>query len=253
MSRKKETSSTTAGKVFPTRLRELMEEKNENQQVLADALGVQRQTISNYANGQSDPNWEMIIKICTHYKVSADWMLGLTDIQTDNHDVKSICEYTGLPVNVVELLHFYADIYLENNKLENRFLQRFLTSFLDKESINDIVQNLISASSAYAIFNRAKLDDTLAADIEALNTNAMAMLDGSMVFSINPWEAGKFYKYKAIEGTKRNCEAVIDEIVQELWLQRLRGILPDELITQESIEKANEEIMSYAIKQKKDN
>lgn len=83
-------------KAFPTALRQIMQEHGTTQEELAAALGVKRQTISGYADGSSSPNWEGIAAIAQYFDVSADWLLGASDVRTTQADIKAICEYTGL-------------------------------------------------------------------------------------------------------------------------------------------------------------
>ena len=44
------------------------------------------------------------------YGVSADWLLGLTDVRTPDSSVRNICQYTGLNENAVKTLGGWADL-----------------------------------------------------------------------------------------------------------------------------------------------
>lgn len=143
MARKKVLSFETSQKVFPMRLTSLMAERNINQPQLADVLGVRRQTISNYANGQSSPDWETLVKIALFFNVSADYLLGLREDPTTDRDVQFVSDYTGLPGDAIEKLHSFAHWrkdkygarYLENF---GRFVMVFYDSFLDTlENLRD--------------------------------------------------------------------------------------------------------------------
>ena len=72
-------------KIFPTRLRELMKERHENQQALANVLGKQRQTISLYVTGSSNPDYETLKQIAEHYQVTSDWLIGMPSISKHGH------------------------------------------------------------------------------------------------------------------------------------------------------------------------
>ena len=106
MSRKNKVSSETESKSFPTQLRFLMKEKGITMQKLGDEIHVQRQTISNYALGQSSPDWETLLKIAEYFDVSVDWLLG-RDGSTRSPDpsCQAAKEYTGLSEHVIEFLH----------------------------------------------------------------------------------------------------------------------------------------------------
>lgn len=47
------------------------------QQFVAESLGMSTQTISNYVNGRTVPSGAIVVDLCEHLGVSADWLLGL--------------------------------------------------------------------------------------------------------------------------------------------------------------------------------
>ena len=46
---------------------------------MAAILGVTRTQISDMENGKSGTNLDRLYQLCYHYKVSADYLLGITD------------------------------------------------------------------------------------------------------------------------------------------------------------------------------
>ena len=52
-------------------------DNDETQEQLAQIIGVHKNMIYRYENGLSDITIEKLIAICLHYKVSADYLLGL--------------------------------------------------------------------------------------------------------------------------------------------------------------------------------
>lgn len=113
-------------KVFSSRLRELMKERNENQQTLANTLGKQRQTISLYATGGSNPDYETLKKIAEHYQVTTDWLLGMPSATKEQDiDIAKVCDFTGLSEKAVEniTLGFKKD---EFEKLQEKFSSRYI-------------------------------------------------------------------------------------------------------------------------------
>lgn len=100
-------------KPFPATLRKLMKEANTTQQALADALGVQRQTISYYCDGSSSPNWEGIANIADFFQVSADYLLGKT---ADPSVKPSVVDDLNLPISVCDMLLYNLD----NDSLEGK-------------------------------------------------------------------------------------------------------------------------------------
>ena len=93
-------------KIFSDRLSKLMKERNVTQEQLAHELGVKRQTVSLYKNGQSTPDAAQLKNIAMFFGVSADWLLGLSseDVWTTDVDIREICKYTGLSEKSVSYL-----------------------------------------------------------------------------------------------------------------------------------------------------
>lgn len=105
MARKEKKTFETESKPFPSRLRQLMQERGYTQQQLANELsGMQRSTIAGYVTGQSSPDFERLVQIADFFNVSTDYLLGRTEIQSANIEKRAISDYTGLPEEVVSRL-----------------------------------------------------------------------------------------------------------------------------------------------------
>ena len=65
--------------LFGRRLLEVRKQNNETQPDLAKAIGTVKSHISEMENGKKTTTSEKIAKICQHYHVSADYLLGLSD------------------------------------------------------------------------------------------------------------------------------------------------------------------------------
>lgn len=63
--------------IFSSRLRELR--GCENQKNFAKTIGLKQTTYSNYESGTREPGLQIVGEVATHFGVSADWLLGLTD------------------------------------------------------------------------------------------------------------------------------------------------------------------------------
>ena len=68
--------------VFGLRLREIRKEKKETQDDLARLLDVGKSHSSEMERGNRTTTAEKIALICEHYKISADYLLGLSDDPT---------------------------------------------------------------------------------------------------------------------------------------------------------------------------
>ena len=68
-------------KEFGSRLREVRKQNNEQQKDLADFLQITTPQISDMENGKKTTTLEKLVLICEHYKVSSDYLLGLSDVR----------------------------------------------------------------------------------------------------------------------------------------------------------------------------
>lgn len=63
--------------IFHARILELL--GNKKPAVFARECGIPQQSMDRYVSGKSVAKADAILKICTHCRVSADWLLGLAD------------------------------------------------------------------------------------------------------------------------------------------------------------------------------
>lgn len=62
------------------RLSEVRKDHGDTQAILADKLKVSLPTVRAWEQGKSSPSHEMLVSICNLYHVSADYLLGLSNI-----------------------------------------------------------------------------------------------------------------------------------------------------------------------------
>lgn len=75
-------------RIFGQRIYELRKGAGETQKCLGELIGVQKNQISEIERGNATTSAERIALICEHYKVSADYLLGLTDNPEPKYEVK---------------------------------------------------------------------------------------------------------------------------------------------------------------------
>lgn len=123
---------------FTKRFRELRGKRDNTE--FAKFLGISRQTVGFYYNGDRIPDAMMLKQIAEKCGVSTDYLLGLTDTQSTNADARAAVEYTKLPERAVNLIHsdsifgrtFRELIGLLTELDNSAFLAAELLSFVDK-------------------------------------------------------------------------------------------------------------------------
>ena len=61
------------------RIRDIREDRDIKQSVIAEYLGVHQTTYSSYEIGKLSLTAEVLIKLAKYYNTSVDYLLGLTD------------------------------------------------------------------------------------------------------------------------------------------------------------------------------
>lgn len=100
--------------IFTERFRELQGERSNTE--FADFLGISRQTVGFYCNGDRVPDALTLVKISRKCMVSADWLLGISNAKSLDIDIQDICKKTGLSENIVKYL-LNNQGYLQEDKL----------------------------------------------------------------------------------------------------------------------------------------
>lgn len=91
--------------ILGERLKSARVKAGQTQEDIAKLLRVQRQVISYFENGSRTPNIDDLITLAKIFGTSTDYLLGLTDAQSTDLEVKHICDYTGLSEKAVSELH----------------------------------------------------------------------------------------------------------------------------------------------------
>ena len=84
---------------FTSRLTEIMDGKNNTE--FAKDVGLSRQPLGYYLNGDRLPDAENIVKICQKCGVSSDYLLGLKEVTSPDNNIKTTCNTTGLSDDAV--------------------------------------------------------------------------------------------------------------------------------------------------------
>lgn len=61
------------------RIKELREDRDLKQVEIAEKIGIDQKTLSNYETGKTNPDSFAIIKLAEFFGVTCDYLLGITD------------------------------------------------------------------------------------------------------------------------------------------------------------------------------
>ena len=189
-------------KVFSEHLSILMKEKNVTQEELAHELGIKRQTVSLYKNGQSTPDAAQLKNIAVFFDVSTDWLLGLSNYRHIKNRLvtakdlcmneRSISYQFDFWKRVSEMnpsgesiaRHYYA---IWNNFLPSQFFFEILRSIAryveDEIRCENIKKATLPSESEIADFSNAKFET------EEQRTNLIKNIQEMQDYNI--WRVGK--------------------------------------------------------------
>lgn len=197
--------------IFRVRLREL--QGNRSNTEFAEFLGMSRQTIGFYLNGNRIPDALGLLQIAEKCRVSSDWLIGLSNIKGLDGDIKQVCGYTGLSQGAVECLHKFSA--LERYK-------ELLLSVLNK-LIGPPILNFVDYTirAALASVQREKQKRTILTpgevapgsqkrDLMLMEEAVKEIGTASNTTEITAFEASQFYKIKA----EAYISGVVDSIIE---------------------------------------
>lgn len=92
--------------MFANQLGFLRRSQQLTQEQLADKLGVTKQSVSNWENGNIMPSVEMLEKIADYFNVSVDYLLGRNVFEQSS---LSVIDVTGLTADEISHIKFLVD------------------------------------------------------------------------------------------------------------------------------------------------
>lgn len=91
--------------VFPTRLRQLIDEKPTTITAVARELGISRQAVSQYTMGIGQPNADKLLQIAEYFDVSCDWLVGRQGgAKSFDTDMAGVCKFLNMNEECVVFL-----------------------------------------------------------------------------------------------------------------------------------------------------
>lgn len=130
---------------FVKRLLFLMTSNNLSREKTAKAIGVTRQALNNWVNGQSIPNIISASRIAKHFNVSLDYLVGNSDSMTVNNTQIGIDD-----VALYKLKELYKndDEYGDLTELLNAIIVK-----LDRKLLHEINESEVISEYVYKILD----------------------------------------------------------------------------------------------------
>lgn len=131
--------------VFTERFRELQGEMSNTE--FAAFLGMSRQTVGFYCNGDRIPDAVGLKDIAEKCNVSADYLLGLTNVCSPDPIIRKITQYTGLDERSISKLHEFSTC-IKEHEATIAFIDHFLSQ-ITMDIFEESMELAIMARNAY--------------------------------------------------------------------------------------------------------
>lgn len=121
--------------VFVNRLRRIIVINSLSYTEFAKKINATRQSVGKWTDGTVLPTMEMLFKICECYNISADYLLGLSDVSTYDTSMISASKYTGLSEKAINAIKSLTeeDKAKINRLFENEKFLKLVTILSDSE------------------------------------------------------------------------------------------------------------------------
>lgn len=139
---------------FATKLNNLLFDKEISQKAFSEKTGIANSSLSDYRSGKMEPRITAVATIASFLGVSADYLLGISDIKSVELDVQNACKYTHLSENALVLLHDYPTD--KEKELELKILSYLIEVGKIQEIISLLGNSLINTYKFDLIYSKEK-------------------------------------------------------------------------------------------------
>ncbi|WP_443662838.1 helix-turn-helix domain-containing protein [Dysosmobacter sp.] len=138
---KQSTTKNNRLPIFTERFRELQGDRSNTE--FADFLGISRQTVGFYCNGDRIPDAYMLRCIAEKCGVSCDYLIGLTATKTPDSNTRQVCEFLNLSEKAISNIQ---TISKSTGRSDFSLpISEILNKMLENEWFSDLI-NAVAAS-----------------------------------------------------------------------------------------------------------
>ena len=203
--------------IFKERFRELQGEMSNTE--FADFLGMSRQTVGFYLNGNRVPDIIGLEQIARKCNVSADWLLGLSESKLLDAEIQQICHYTGLSENAVVHIN-----------MENCSNPSLLLELIDDLAVSKEVDSASKYLKRAALAALRDKNATRPTDVEIEYEMFVDSMDSSSeshdgMIRIPTQDAILWYANKSMELVSTACHDALERTVN-MFIRKLEYMKP---------------------------
>ena len=170
---RKENTNAESNQIFRDRFRELYT-MSQCQSItqFAQKLKMNRQSVDRYYNGDRLPDLTSIIQICRIMSVSADWLLGLSDVKSQSADTINAVNVLGISEEAVKTVQEFDDMGKQSLSWLIEFGSKAEIGFF--EAWNEYLNSLAESNYSTIRNNEVKRDET---GIDGITEDGRIVLD----------------------------------------------------------------------------
>lgn len=162
--------------IFRKKLKELF--GNETQAAIAKKLNLTQSRISEFLTGKNFkmPTLEQLITIADKYEVSVDWLLGFSEVKTDNTEIRELCDELGLDERVIKYLKREEFCQCSKNIIEDAY-SASRKKGVNYSLVNDAINKSIELSDEDVVRVRYTINKLVLSHMDDHNyTNSLLFL-----------------------------------------------------------------------------
>ena len=184
--------------IYPYRLQLLLGDKQQKE--VAEETNLSAATLSAQFNGNSEARMCSLARLSGYFGVSADYLLGMTDIKSIVPEKTSACKYTSLSDDAVEVLH------KSNEESEHHLRKQIISYLIETGKLTEIatlLERAIISSLQFSILYEDKDTDFQNEQLESLEYQFTKKLSGLYT--------------STVEDISEKYGEEINDIINERW------------------------------------